>query len=164
MANESLVTTMSRFIRNMLNVILKIMNNFKAMTIYGFRQLKRTELEAYTDSIALTTNRILNFSYASLYNLEVDIPLGMIKPYKVTTNKIRKCLESMNMVNRISGVTSSVNNLITSLMSGTSTVVKQSTINVGELKSLEQLYKEEHNCFSSTSRKDKELFCKVFVA
>lgn len=161
-ANESLVTAMSRFIRNLLNVIFKIMNNFRAMTIKGFRDLKRTELEAYTDSIKFTVNRILDFSYTTLYNLDVDIPLGMIKPYKVTTTKIKDCLDSMNMLTRLNGVTTSVNSLITSLMTGTNSVIKQNSINLGELKSLEHLYKEEHNCFSSSYRKEKEKFSKVF--
>lgn len=160
--SEGLYQAVARFVRGILNTLFKILNNFKAIVTRGFKDLKRTELEGYIDSNKFSLSYILNVNYTNLTNLEVDVPLGMVKPYKYTLEKVNSCLEVLAMRDRTTGMLNSVNSLLTSLMSNTNTVITKNTIHTGELKSLENLYKEVIKCFNTSVRKETRVFTEVF--
>lgn len=161
---ESFGSEILRIITGILDTVLKLLNNFKATVLGTFKDLKRTELQEYEDSNKITLQRVLRYPYEFLANQNVVVPRGMVKPYKVTTEKIKGCLDVLDMVNRSEKALASVNNVLNMLMSNTKLQVKQDTINVGELRSLEHIFKEENNCFSVFKRCEELPFSKVFVS
>lgn len=161
-ALESFSSELLRIITGILDTVLKLLNNFKATVLGVFKDLKRTELQEFEDSNKTTLPRILKYPYEFLAQQNVVVPRGMIKPYKFTTEKIKGCLDVLDMVNRSEKALASVDNVLNMLMSNTKLQVKQDTIHVGELRSLEYIFKEENNCFSSFKRCEEQQFSKVF--
>ena len=161
---ESFGSEILRIITGILDTILKLLNNFKATVLGIFKDLKRTELQEYEDSNKITLQRVLKYPYEFLANQNVVVPRGIVKPYKVTTEKIKGCLDVLDMVNRSEKALASVDNVLNMLMSNTKLQVKQDTINVGELRSLEHIFKEENACFSPFKRCEELPFSKVFVS
>ena len=161
-ALESFGSNITRFITGILDTILKLLNNFKATVLGVFKDLKRTELQEYEDSNKITLSRVLKYPYEFLAQQNVVVPKGMVKPYKVTTEKIKECLDTLDMVNRSEKALASIDNVLNMLMSNAKLQVKQDTINVGELRSLEQSFKQENNCFSPFKRCEERKFSDVF--
>ena len=161
-ALESFGSSITRFITSILDTILKLLNNFKATVLGTFKDLKRTELQEFEDSNKISLSRVLKYPYEFLASNNVVVPKGMIKPYKVTTEKIKGCLDTLDMVNRSEKALASVDNVLNMLMSNTKLQVKQDTINIGELRSLEQIFKQENACFSPFRRCEELPFSKVF--
>ena len=161
-ALESFGSEITRIITGILDTVLKLLNNFKTVVLGVFKDLKRTELQEYEDSNKITLTRVLKYPYEFLAQQNVVVPRGMVKPYKYTAEKIKGCLDTLDMVNRSERALTSVDNVLKMLLANTKFQVKQDTINVGELRSLEYMFKDENNCFSTFKRCEEQQFSKVF--
>ena len=163
-ATESFGSSIVRFLTGILNILAKIINNIKTSLLSGFKDLKRTELQYYIDENKFSINRILSVRYDLIANLSVPIPLGMISPYKVTTEKINTCINNLDMMNRMVGTLDSINNLVNSLLAGSSITIENNTLNMGELTAIENAFKNESKCFSISKRNSETEFSKVFLS
>ena len=163
-ATESFGSSIVRFLTGILNILSKIINNIKTSLLNGFKDLKRTELQYYIDENKFSINRILSVRYDLIANLSVPIPLGMISPYKVTTEKINTCINNLDMMNRMVSTLDSINNLVNSLLAGSSITIENNTLNMGELTAIENAFKNESKCFSISKRNSETEFSKVFLS
>lgn len=161
-ALESFGSEITRIITGILDTVLKLLNNFKTVVLGVFKDLKRTELQEYEDSNKITLTRVLKYPYEFLAQQNVVVPRGMVKPYKYTAEKIKGCLDTLDMVDRSERALTSVDNVLKMLLANTKFQVKQDTINVGELRSLEYMFKDENNCFSTFKRCEEQQFSKIF--
>lgn len=161
-ATESFNSSIVRFLTGILNVLTKIVNNIHASILGLFKELKRTELQYYIDANKFSINRILSVRYDLIANLSVPIPLGMITPYRVTTEKINICINNLDMMNRMIGTLDSIDNLVNALLTGSNVTIENNTLNMGELTAIENAFKNESKCFSVVKRNSETEFSKVF--
>lgn len=161
-ATESFNSSIVRFLTGILNVLTKIVNNVHASILGLFKELKRTELQYYIDANKFSINRILSVRYDLIANLSVPIPLGMITPYRVTTEKINICINNLDMMNRMIGTLDSIDNLVNALLTGSNVTIENNTLNMGELTAIENAFKNESKCFSVVKRNSETEFSKVF--
>ena len=159
---EGIVSGIGNIIKGILNVNYKILSNFRATIMKGFRSLARTELQEFIDSNRLTVNKILTYNFSVLSDMQVDLPLNMVKPYKVTTEAIKNTLDVLNVKDRVDGILNSTDTLLSELKTNNTISIKKDTINLGELKSLEKVFQEEEKCFDPRSKRDTVAFIEVF--
>lgn len=159
---EGLTNFITRALTSILNVLLRIINNIKAIIKRPFNDLQRTELHKFIDDYKASVNRILSIKYPVLTDILVPSPVGMIKPYKITSEAIVNTLDIMKMDSRVSDALVSVEEITNALMSGNTIDMRNNRVNLGDIKSFESVYKKSVSCFNPSLRNEDKRFSEVF--
>lgn len=90
----------ANFVTGVVNVVGHILNLFNAGVLQGWRNFKRGELTAYSDSNRATMTRIYFADFYQISEVEVDTPQGMEGPYAPALNSLCTYLVELNMLDR----------------------------------------------------------------
>lgn len=160
-AGESLGSMILNMVTYIADCIIKLLNNFKSVIFKFYKNLKRTELRYYIESNAIKVKRILSVPYTELVDINVDIPRGMSKPYKVTTNTIVEALTILDMKNRAEGFLGKILDLEQKVYSNDLSSSKYLG-KVDDLSVIQKSYNEIDKCFKGGTGTVKVKFSKVF--
>ena len=159
---EGFTSFITRALTGILNLLLRIINNVKAIIKRPIADLQRTELHKFVNDHKVTMMRILSVKYSTLVDLIVPSPVGMIKPYKVTSEAISNTLNIMKMDERVSDALVSVKEITDALSSGNTINMRNNRVNLGDIKSFESVYKKSTSCFNPGLRNQDKRFDEVF--
>lgn len=158
---ESLPTIITSFFIKLVNLLLRIFNNFKT-TIFGlFKDLKRTELRAYIESHPASIKRILKYNYTMLADIKIPIPKGMIKPYKVVSETLSTSLATFDMTNKSKSFHNKVDDIRQRVLSS-SAPDAASLRDINDIQILTRVSKDVENCFSKLQPTKEVQFSQVF--
>lgn len=159
---EGFTSFITRALTGILNLLLRLINNVKAIIKRPIADLQRTELHKFVNDHKVTMMRILSVKYSTLVDLIVPSPVGMIKPYKVTSEAISNTLNIMKMDERVSDALVSVKEITDALSSGNTINMRNNRVNLGDIKSFESVYKKSTSCFNPGLRNQDKRFDEVF--
>ena len=161
-ATESVGSVITNALVYIADCIIKLLNNFKTTIFKFYKTLKRTELRYYVESNTLKLKQILSVPYTDMVDVEVDIPRGMVKPYKVTTNNLIEILTVLDMKNRSEGFLSKIMDLEQRVTSNSDLTQSKKLGQVEDISIIKKTYNEVTKCFNTNDRTLKKKFSKVF--
>ena len=161
-ATESVGSVITNALVYIADCIIKLLNNFKTTIFKFYKTLKRTELRYYVESNTLKLKQILSVPYTDMADIEVDIPRGMVKPYKVTTNNLIEILTVLDMKNRSEGFLSKIMDLEQRVTSNSDLTQSKKLGQVEDISIIKKTYNEATKCFNTNDRTLKKKFSKVF--
>jgi len=161
-ANESFSSVVTNMVVYIADCIIKLFNNFKTTIFKFYKTLKRTELRYYAESNALKLKQIFSVPYTDMADVEVDIPRGLVKPYKVVTNNLIEILTVLDMKNRSEGFLSKIMDLEQKVTTNSDLSMSKKLGSVEDISVIQKTYNEVTKCFSNSERALKKKFSKVF--
>lgn len=161
-ANESFSSVVTNMVVYIADCIIKLFNNFKTTIFKFYKTLKRTELRYYAESNTLKLKQIFSVPYTDMADVEVDIPRGMVKPYKVVTNNLIEILTVLDMKNRSEGFLSKIMDLEQKVTTNSDLSMSKKLGSVEDISVIQKTYNEVTKCFSNSERALKKKFSKVF--
>lgn len=161
---EGFTDAVKNGLTGIVNILGHITNLFSTALFHGWRDFKRSELTAYSDSNRLTMTRLYGLSYFEIQNVKVPTPQGMEGKYVDALNSLNEYLTTLNMLKRSTKMLKMVEAIYAD-MRKTNTKFASHIQDVNrniQDKYVEQLFEKTGKFFTSKKHTDKVAFSSVF--